>query len=728
MSFQSNLLTMSFYKLFLIAFILIIETGILSASNPSIDSLMNELEISKSDSDRAEILIQLSKATYYDEPKRGLAFAEEALSLSEKLDDLKLKAESKYCISYAQYGLGDYELSKASAESSANIGKQIGEDILVIDSYLMIGRACYVTGEVDSAEIYFQDSWDLGEKMGYKKGMGQAAIGLGDIAEGKGDNDKAMDLYQQAIQIFIETGNKEGQMLATNKIAIIYEYKGELEVALAKYLEFLRLAEELENWRAVGAAYTNIASLYHIQKNYDKSLEYAQKAMEYYQKIDNQRGIAFIYHDVGNTLKAQRKLDEALESFQKALKIRIAQNDKRGQSFTYFAMAWNYKHQGDMVTARANMRKSLALREEIGYKSGIHACQRALAKWNMEEKNYATAYPYLQKSYEWNIEKGSAEGIWESLELLVDYYEATGDIKNAFAYQKLAIAAKDSIFNSDQNKQFAEMQTLYETEKKDKEILQQEKDILELEKQQQRISRQRNLTIGGTFLFGLLGFVGYRFNKVRKDRNDKRAFAEALIYTQEEERKRIARDLHDGIGQSLLLIKKQMESTQQSTIENRELITETLEEVRSISRDLHPIQLEKFGLTAVINETVDKIERNADIFTTSEIDNIDGLFSPKAEINIFRTIQEAVNNILKHADATAVKLTAVSSGEEVHIKIQDNGIGFNLDLQKAISNSLGLRTMNERIKSIGGKLTIGKGKPRGTVVEMKIPIENKEKK
>lgn len=229
----------------------------------------------------------------------------------------------------------------------------------------------------------------------------------------------------------------------------------------------------------------------------------------------------------------------------------------------------------------------------------------------------------------------------------------------------------------------------------------------------------------GVSLVSILGFFGFQLNKTRKERNDKKAFAEALIFAQEEERKRIARDLHDGIGQSLLLIKKQMASTHETTVENQKMISETLEEVRSISRDLHPFQLEKFGLTAAITEAINKVENSTELFITKESSNIDKLLTAKAEINLFRTIQEAMSNIVKHANATAAKISIQADTNGILVKIQDNGKGFDHELKLAKSKSLGLRTMHERVSSIGGQLNIEKGSPKGTTIVIKVPIKEK---
>ena len=267
-------------------------------------------------------------------------------------------------------------------------------------------------------------------------------------------------------------------------------------------------------------------------------------------------------------------------------------------------------------------------------------------------------------------------------------------------------------------KAIADAETKYKTAEK-------EKEILELAIANEKISKQRNYTIMGGLLLGIFGFWGYRFNKVKKDRNDKMAFAEALIFAQEEERKRIGRDLHDGIGQTLLLIKKQMDNNIGATLENKQMISDTLNEVRSISQDLHPFQLDKFGLTATINDMVLKIEQSTDLFITREIDDIDGMLNQKSEIHLYRTIQEALSNIIKHAGASAAKISIHNKADKILVSVLDNGKGFDLELAVLTSKSLGIRTMHERISAIGGKLKIEKGETSGTQVNIILPKSKK---
>ena len=339
-------------------------------------------------------------------------------------------------------------------------------------------------------------------------------------------------------------------------------------------------------------------------------------------------------------------------------------------------------------------------------------------------KQYNRALNYRKESLHLSQKSGLTRKENLSNQVLYKTYKELKQFSSALTSLEAHEKYLQEVVGVNRDKTLAEMEAKFQNVKKQKQILVQENDILELETNNRKIATQRNSIFGGALLLGLLGFVTFYFNKIRRERNHKIAFAEALIFAQEEERKRIARDLHDGIGQSLLLIKKQLNSTHEVTIDNQQLISDTLDEVRSISQDLHPFQLEKFGLTAAINEVIHKVEKSTDLFVSKEIDDIDKLFDDKSEINLFRTIQEGLNNIVKHSKATAVKITIQKQDKNLLVTIQDNGKGFDHEMAIVTSKSLGLRTMFERIAAIGGNLKIDSGQPKGTKINIQVPLTN----
>ncbi|MFD1061980.1 histidine kinase [Winogradskyella litorisediminis] len=205
--------------------------------------------------------------------------------------------------------------------------------------------------------------------------------------------------------------------------------------------------------------------------------------------------------------------------------------------------------------------------------------------------------------------------------------------------------------------------------------------------------------------------------QIRKKLQDQ--FALDLINSQENERKRIARELHDSVSQQLTLIKRKAQNEDQTEIS--ELTNNTLEEVRHISRGLFPPLLKQLGLTESIKQLILDIDENNAIFVSSDIEKIDNSLGEEQSLHLYRFIQETINNILKHADAKAFSIEITKHKNEILILIKDNGKGFNFTEAK-LQNSLGLKTLEERIKILNGEFSINSKIGKGTTTKARIFI------
>ncbi|KAA3615911.1 MAG: hypothetical protein DWP94_14910 [Flavobacterium sp.] len=190
-------------------------------------------------------------------------------------------------------------------------------------------------------------------------------------------------------------------------------------------------------------------------------------------------------------------------------------------------------------------------------------------------------------------------------------------------------------------------------------------------------------------------------------------FSEALMFSQEQERTRIAGELHDSVGQQLTLIKKKAQNADQDEISA--LTHNALEEVRGISRGLYPAVLKQLGLTESIEQLIYDLDEETDMFFSSDIDNIDDLLNEKKALNFYRFMQESFNNIVKHSKATAVDVIVKRNPKGFTARIEDNGIGFSVS-EKEKQNSLGLKTLSERIRILGGTLTLESAPGGGTQI------------
>lgn len=237
-------------------------------------------------------------------------------------------------------------------------------------------------------------------------------------------------------------------------------------------------------------------------------------------------------------------------------------------------------------------------------------------------------------------------------------------------------------------------------------------------------------SLGVMSIIGTTGMAyQQKLSKVEKEKKAQENFSRRLIESQETERKKIASELHDTVAHEILITKNKIalgyKDTQDpdkiKTLLNdiSELSTNTLNEVRSISYNLHPHQLERLGLTKAIKSIVNNIAKSTEINFTAAIDNIDNIFSKELEINIYRIVQECFNNIIKHSRATEAVLNISRHKSNIIIIISDNGKGFS----KNVTKGIGMNSIEERIKLYNGSLKINSEINKGAFMKIIIPMK-----
>ncbi len=224
-----------------------------------------------------------------------------------------------------------------------------------------------------------------------------------------------------------------------------------------------------------------------------------------------------------------------------------------------------------------------------------------------------------------------------------------------------------------------------------------------------------------------------RIRKLKHAQAAQEAFARQLLASQEGERKRIAAELHDGLGQNLLVIKNwatlakralEPDSKARSPIEEvTTAAARTVEEVREIAHNLRPYHLEEIGLTDAIAAMVERVAEASGIHFTTQMDTLGTWLSPEAEINLYRVIQECLNNIVKHAQATAAEISIRQHAQNLVVVIKDNGLGFDLaQVLNRKDRGFGLAGLAERVRLLGGKETIQSEPGKGTAITITLNL------
>jgi signal transduction histidine kinase len=215
---------------------------------------------------------------------------------------------------------------------------------------------------------------------------------------------------------------------------------------------------------------------------------------------------------------------------------------------------------------------------------------------------------------------------------------------------------------------------------------------------------------------------------VTREKEMQRMFSRQLIQTQEQERQRIAGELHDSIGQELLIVKNKLQlklnSEEKQKIEDvSDMLSRSIQDLSRISHDLRPSEIDELGLTIAVESMLERVGDASGIRFDFQMDPIDEMIKKEDRINLFRIIQEAVNNIVKHSKATKAVVRSEISNEHIVIEVSDNGIGFTVKTSEDKSRPhFGLTDMKDRAELMNGSIKVNSD-TNGTKVNIAIPVQ-----
>ena len=480
--------------------------------------------------------------------------------------------------------------------------------------------------------------------------------------EKKSDDKRVIDLHYYI-------GSSYFQMRDHNKSMVHYEKAKKLAIQHKKYEDTIKINLEL------GLAYVGLGQ-------HEKGLDILQKNLGLAQKIKNDELVIIGLDNLSNSYFEIGDNEMALKYQLEILNYPDYLNDSK-----HYSTAIN-QHLAEIYIA--------------------------LERWDDAQKHVTLAIKYA-------TEMGSNDWLFDCYKNQAAIHEAKGKYKEALTFHQKYLATKDSVYQKDYDEKMSAMANLYELEHKEHQI-----DKLTIDTQTATAKVER-LTFFAAFLVLLIGllltFYQYRKNKTEKDLQQKIAFQ--LIQAQEDERQRIAKDLHDSVGQNILFLKNQVQNNgdQIDTTKLVKSIDDALQEIRNISKNLYPNQLEKYGLIAAVEALADEVSQSTGIFVSSDMEGIEEILNNNVKINFYRIIQEFVNNTLKHAEATAIRITAQQTDQTIELIVQDNGKGFDkADMQRKANRSFGLINMEERVKMLKGTFAIESEPGKGTKSTFSIPV------
>jgi len=537
------------------------------------------------------------------------------------------------------------------------------------------------------------------------------------------DLNKAVADYKLAVENY---GSGDSLYIADAYLFLgqAYSNLGKFVPAAESFHRSYAYFEALKDYEYMLYAQQGIVVMFSMNGFYEKAISERNLSIEKYKNLGLIKHLTTSYYNQALDFKKMGDEKKQLEFLLKAYDsmINLPENDKTSntQIMLYSALLEYYSEMGDVEEAQ----RYLILIEETYIASSKSPQNKsyyygAKAHHAMATGRYRSALAYAEKKLENILLVNYEDDILSSYKLLHETHKANKNYEESLHYLTKYDSLRGATYNKTTANSLAYYQTLYETERTTRELMAKNTRIQLLAKDNSNFKKLVTfVSIAMILAFGvLLLYRNQRHLKNKKSLQER--FSQALLLSQENERKRISKDLHDGLGQQLLLIKNKLFT--QGDKETKAMVDATIEEVRAISRDLHPFQLQEMGITKALEFTLKQVDENTALFVSSEIDNIDNLFNPEQEVNIYRIVQESLSNIIKHAKAEAGKVSVERLKNTVRIVVKDNGVGFDFNEKYQNIKSLGLKTLLERTKFLNGQMKIYSKQGTGTELEFKIP-------
>ena len=505
------------------------------------------------------------------------------------------------------------------------------------------------------------------------------------------------------------------------------------DTALYYYNIALSAAIKANSKKLMVVSCNSIGNIYYEQSVYNKAIEYFIKALKICEELRDKKGISRCFNDIGLVYSEQGTYNYGIEYYLKSLKINEELGDKKGISACYNNIGNAYSKQGTYNYGIEYYLKSLKVNEELGDKKGISIVLSNIACLNIVLKKYNGAIDYALKGLSIAKETGVLPVQMDDYKTLSIAYDSLHNYKKAYQYHVLFKQINDSIFNERSSKQITEMHTKYETEKKEKEneLLVKKNEIQQLQINRAGLHQRVIYLIFGAVIILILVISFFLYNRanLKQKAEFEKELAEQqkqrfryVIEAQENERKRIAQDLHDSVGQLLSTarinvseLKEDIKSEDMTLIwkNSLSLIDEAATEARNISHNIMPNSLIKYGLEPALKDLINKINITDKVNVLLNIEGINERLNESMEIALFRIIQEMLNNNLKHSEATEIIINLKNKNNNISLEIDDNGKGFDTS-KIAESTGIGWKNIYSRTELLNGKVTVNSESGKGT--------------
>jgi two-component system, NarL family, sensor kinase len=602
--------------------------------------------------------------------------------------------------------------------------------------------------QVDSALFFIDKAIALADIPDLKKYHAQLLLDKGRFLKNTGRFKEAEAVLQNTVNVYLELGDSLGLAETYNNLGIVYWRWLNNEKVMEYYTKSLTINRakknipgQIRNYMVIGNYYAQevpfVAGRDQKNTKFRHAIGHYNQALELLKQAPHPRNLATTLQNKGNvyadTSFSESDSSQALSNFRMSLVAFASLQDSVSIAGLEVSIGYVYEAYMDLNRALAHYQKALNLYRKLHQDAYMFEVLRNLGNVYTSKKEYALARSSYAEGMYYARRNGDVYAMSALSQNLARANAALGQYNDAYRYLDSSVVHLNKMYEENTNKFKQESEIKYETSQKESElkIKTVQRDgimivlivALSLSIIIVLLSRQRQKTLGQ------LREKEEGLHRKHVDELLKKQEINSLVSYlngQEEERKRVAEDLHDRLGSTLSATKLYLNSTQASQsssfIRASELLDQAVTEVREISHNLLSGTLSRFGLLQALEELKTMVSNTnqlkMDVFTNGVT-----RLPTNVEIIIYRIIQELVSNILKHAHATEITVQLTRHTHELTLTVEDNGIGFDTG-KKNPKSGIGLMNVESRVAALRGSFYIDSGKGNGTTITINIPVED----
>ncbi len=610
------------------------------------------------------------------------------------------------------------------------------QDTALLHLYINIGQQ-YELDEPEKAKDWYRKAKLLSEEIAYPRGFIKYATNYTAVLNQEAKFDSSLAINRQALEVSHKLNDQRLIGINMANVGNVFQYMGIYDSAAYYYERSKPFFERAGDKNSQARLDDQLQNLYNNLRQHKKAIQHGESALAYFRTTDDAISLGHVLLNLGNNYSNALQFDKAHDAYREALAVAKKTSYKRLELSALESMGDLLMKQSKMDSLKFYYEPALRLSREINDKEAESVANRGLGLHYLFTKSYSLSKHYLEEALAISEKNGLQMELIKNMNAISSIYFAMQKPGEGEKYLQQSTRLRDSLADDEMRNKVVQLEKLYETQKKETHI-----------KLQQEQIKQKNtlnyILFGSAIVLVIISLLGYRNyhdkQKLQQARIDELetekhlTATEAVLKGEEQERTRLAKDLHDGLGGMLSGIKYSFQNMKENLIltpENAQafersidMLDSSIKEMRRVAHNMMPEMLVKYGLNVALKEFCNEINRNGVVKTTYQSIGMDEItVEQTTAVTVYRIIQELAHNAIKHANAQNLLVQVHASAQErmLSVTVEDDGKGFDTTL---IQNAQGIGWSNvqNRIDFLKGKIDLNSAPHKGTSVLIEIPL------